>query len=167
MLAPSQAALIFAAVAADREHLREWLPWVDHTERVEDTRIFLEMQLNSQRQDAAYGFGIWQDERLRGIAGIHDINTADRNAKIGYWLSREAEGRGLMTRAVRALLGVCFNALSLERVEILVATGNHRSAAIPERLGFTLEGVTRHAQWLNGRFVDLRLYSLLRDEFRL
>jgi len=167
LLDPSQAAPIFAAVDADRDYLREWLPWVDRSQRVEDTRVFLELQQMNQKEGTAYGYGLWRSQRIRGIVGLHDVNMADRHCKIGYWLARQEQGRGQMTRAVRALLGVCFESLNMERVEINMATGNRPSAAIPVRLGFTEEGVLRHAQLVNGRFLDLRVFSLLREEFRL
>jgi ribosomal-protein-serine acetyltransferase len=166
LLSTEDAPAVFATVDANREHLRIWLPWVDHSLRVEDTSAFLVDHVNRREQGTALGYGLWQGERLGGIIGIHDLSQLDRHAKIGYWLSKEWEGRGRMLSAVQALLGVCFRSLSLERVEILCAVGNNRSSAIPERLGFHFEGVLRHAQLLNGRFVDLRLYSLLGEEFR-
>lgn len=166
LLSTSDAEAIFATVDANREHLRMWLPWVDKSLRVDDTAAFLTDHTLRREQGTALGYGLWQEERLGGIAGIHDLSLLDRHAKIGYWLAKEWEGRGRMLAAVQALLGVCFHSLSLERVEILCAVGNNRSSAIPERLGFRFEGLLRHAQLLNGRFVDLRLYSLLREEFR-
>jgi ribosomal-protein-serine acetyltransferase len=164
LLSVSDAPAIFSAVMANREHLRAWLPWVDKTQAVEDTAAFLTDHTLRREQGNALGYGLWRGPELLGIAGIHDISSLDHNAKIGYWLSKAAEGRGLMTLAVRALLDVCFGPLALERVEILCAVGNDRSSAIPQRLGFSCEGVLRHAQLLNGRYVDLRLFSKLKEE---
>lgn len=164
LLAVSDAPAIYSAVIANREHLRVWLPWVDKTQAIEDTLAFLTDHTVRREQGNALGYGLWRGSELLGMVGLHDITSLDHNAKIGYWLSKSAEGHGFMTLAVRALLDVCFGPLALERVEILCAIGNERSSAIPERLGFRLEGVLRHAQWLNGRFVDLRLFSKLKEE---
>jgi ribosomal-protein-serine acetyltransferase len=164
LLSVSDAPAIYSAVIANREHLRVWLPWVDKTQAVEDTLAFLTDHTLRREQGNAVAYGLWSGSELLGVAGIHDISSLDHNAKIGYWLSKAAEGRGLMTLAVRALLDVCFGSLGLERVEILCAVGNNRSSAIPQRLGFRFEGVLRHAQWLNGRYADLRLFSRLKDE---
>jgi ribosomal-protein-serine acetyltransferase len=166
LLQTAHAGAIFAAVHANRDHLRVWLPWVDRTITAEHTLAFLRDHVERREEGLGVGYGLWRQETLLGLAGIHDISVVDRQAKIGYWLSKDCEGQGHMTRAVRALLTVCYGSLGLERVEILCAVGNERSRAIPERLGFTFEGVLRHAQFLNGRFVDLRLYSLLRQEYR-
>jgi ribosomal-protein-serine acetyltransferase len=51
------------------------------------------------------------------------------------------------------------------RVVIACASKNQRSRAIPERLGFTHEGVAREAEWLYDRFVDSEIYALLNREW--
>ncbi len=70
-----------------------------------------------------------------------------------------------MTRACRALVDYAFAKLQLNRVEIRCATGNLRSQAIPERLGFTREGTLREGEWLYDHFVDLIVYSMLAREW--
>ena len=56
-------------------------------------------------------------------------------------------------------------AAGMNRVEIRCATGNKKSCAIPERLGFTFEGIQRNGGWLYDRFVDYRIYSILANEW--
>jgi ribosomal-protein-serine acetyltransferase len=63
------------------------------------------------------------------------------------------------------LLAYLFGELDLHRVVIQCGTENHRSCAIPQRLGFTKEGVLRQAQWVSGRWIDLNVWSLLRSEW--
>lgn len=156
---------IFLVVQENREHLREWLPWVDKTFTSEDTRKFLASVEAGRLERRTLAYGVYEDGEFRGVAGVHDIDLADRGAMIGYWLAAGARGRGLMTRSVRLLLRVLFEDLGLERVEIRCAEGNRASAAIPERLGFHFEGVRRHGQLLNAGFVNLRCYSMLRAEW--
>lgn len=156
---------IFLVVQDNREHLREWLPWVDKTFTSEDTRKFLASVEAGRKEGRTLAYGVYEDGEFRGVAGVHDIDMAERSAMIGYWLAAGARGRGLMTRSTRLLLALLFGTLGLERVEIRCAEGNRASAAIPERLGFQFEGVRRHGQFLNGGFVNLRCYSLLREEW--
>ena len=59
-----------------------------------------------------------------------------------------------------------FGNLGLNRVVMRVDVGNIRSRAIPERLGFTQEGVTRQSDWLYTRFRDMVLYSILAGEWK-
>lgn len=164
LLEPNQAEAIFATVDANRAHLREWLPWVDTSTETAHTRAFLEHHAGLMAAGHSFGYSMWQGGRVIGMIGVHDIVPALHCGAIGYWLARAAQGRGLVTEAVRRILPVCYGVYGLERVEIRCAVGNHRGSAIPERLGFTFEGVLRHAQLLHGVFIDLRLYSLLRGE---
>ena len=55
-------------------------------------------------------------------------------------------------------------AQDMERVEIRAGTGNKRSRAVPERLGFTYEGTLRRAQIVDGKWLDSAVYSMLREE---
>lgn len=70
-----------------------------------------------------------------------------------------------MTEAVRALTTHAFTVLKLNRVEIRAAVGNVRSRAIPERLGFSQEGVARQAERIGDRYEDSVVYSMLATEW--
>ena len=71
-----------------------------------------------------------------------------------------------MLRCCQTVLSRAFAQLDLHRVVIRCAPGNTRSCAIPEKLGFMREGLAREAEWLNGAFVDLNVYSLLSSEWK-
>jgi ribosomal-protein-serine acetyltransferase len=64
------------------------------------------------------------------------------------------------------MLEYLFDALELHRVEIRCGTGNTSSCAIPARLGFVQEGVARESQLVSGRWIDLSIWSMLREEWR-
>ena len=70
-----------------------------------------------------------------------------------------------MTGACRSLVDYLFFDLKLHRVEIRCAIGNERSCAVPQRLGFTREGVLRQAQAYNDRYFDLEVYGLLAEDW--
>ncbi len=149
---------LFAVVDANRAHLRQWLPWLDGNERVEDTRAFI---------DAVTG-SVWVIEEagaLCGVAGFNWIQRVNRACEIGYWLAATHQRRGLMTRCVARLVQHAFEDLNINRVTIPVAVENRRSRAIPERLGFRAEGVMRQAEWLYDHFVDHVMYALLRSDW--
>jgi ribosomal-protein-serine acetyltransferase len=71
-----------------------------------------------------------------------------------------------VTRACKQIIQVAFEEWGIERAVIQCGVENHRSSAVARRLGFTLEGIARHAQFLNGEFIDLEVYSQLRSEWR-
>ena len=111
--------------------------------------------------------GIWHAGTFSGVVSFVGINPGCRSAMIGYWLGAEYEGKGIMTRACKALIDYGFGDLSLNRIVIRAATENVRSQAVPLRLGFTREGVEREAEWLNDHFLDMIVYSMLRSEWQV
>lgn len=163
VLEPEDAEEVFALVESNRERLREWMPWVDPTHGPADTRAFIEGDRASDGLDA---LGIYVDGRYVGGIGIRP-DPLHGDAEIGYWIGSAHEGRGLISRACRALVDHAFGALGLHRVTIRVAPHNTRSRAIPERLGFTQEGVMREAGRSGLGAHDLVVYGLLDREWKL
>ena len=68
-----------------------------------------------------------------------------------------------MTEVVKELIKMAKEDLSLQKIDIRCATGNSKSRAIPERLGFKHEGTLRRAEKLYDRWVDHEVYALLID----
>ena len=155
---------LFALATANRGHLCPWLPWVAWTHSTADVRTFLRGALKQFGEGDGFHAGLWVDGRLSGCIGLHPVDWRNRQVALGYWLDRACEGNGFVTSAVRAVTLYCFRELELERVEIRAASGNVRSRAIPERLGFTLEGTLRHAQYVDGQWLDNMIYAMLRAE---
>ncbi|WP_410505761.1 GNAT family N-acetyltransferase [Janthinobacterium sp.] len=85
--------------------------------------------------------------------------------KIGYFIGEKFQGKGIITRSVRAVLEYCFDSLNINRMELRCAVGNLPSMRVAERLGFTHEGVLRQEEFLNGIFVDQHVYALLSEDF--
>ena len=95
------------------------------------------------------------------------IDRVNKVTEIGYWLDEHAVGRGLVTNACRRFIDHAFANLNLERVQIRCASENLRSRAIPEKLGFTQEGVLRRCERLHDRIVDLVVYEIRKGEWTL
>jgi len=157
---------LFALVDANRDRLRRWLPWPEANLSVQDSRAYILRVRAQARAGMALPFGLWWKDDLVGVAGYNWIDPANRSGAIGYWLAREAEGHGLMTGAVSALVRHGFYTLKLNRVEIRAGVRNRRSRAIPERLGFRHEGTLRQVERIAGRYVDHAVYGMLAEEWR-
>jgi ribosomal-protein-serine acetyltransferase len=156
---------LFAVTEANRSHLRAWLPWVDVVRVEADTLSFIEATIAQREASRGPTFAILDGGAIAGIAGFRPIDRVNRIGEIGYWLAAAAQGRGIMTRCCRFLVRYAFLTLDLNRVEIAAGTLNTRSRAIPERLGFKLEGVLRARENLYGTYLDHAMYSQLRTEF--
>jgi len=155
---------LFALTDANRSYLRSWLPWVDVVTTEADTRSFIESTIAQRSAGRGPTFTVLVDRAIAGIIGFRPIDRVNRIGEIGYWLAAHLQGRGIMTSCCRFLVRYAFLTLDLNRVEIAAATGNARSRAIPERLGFRFEGILRQRENLYGTHVDHAMYSQLRSE---
>jgi len=109
-------------------------------------------------------FAITVDDRPVGGAGVEpgqDLHV--RVGELGYWLGRAWWGRGLATRAARAMASYGFERLDLVRIEAGVLAWNPASARVLEKAGFQLEARQRQRAQKDGRVVDELLYMRLRD----
>lgn len=156
---------LFDQIDRNRKHLRQWLVWVDDTHGYEELSDFVENSVAQAIRDDGYQAAIFVDNQLAGAVGVHYINRNTSSTEIGYWLGGPYTGRGVMTTAVRAVINHAFQTWNLNRIEIRAAAQNTRSRAIPERLGFKLEGVMREAHNLYGEMHDLAVYAVLRREW--
>lgn len=158
------AAELTETIAAKREHLTTWLPWAE-AHGFADSVEFLERKRQQVEANDGFEAAIVLDGRLAGGIGFHRVDWINRSTSLGYWLAADAEGRGLMTAAVRAFLDHAFFEWELHRVIIEVVVGNERSQAIPERLGFQQEAILREAKLVGGSFEDTRLYAMLAPDW--
>jgi ribosomal-protein-serine acetyltransferase len=163
-LEPAHADELFRVVDANRAHLRQWLPWLDGNRSSSDSLIFIESTLRQAAARDGFQAAIIRDGQIVGVIGHHRIDWENRLTTIGYWLAERWQGQGIATTACRAVVAHAFETLGLNRVQICCATENSRSRAIPERLGFTREGIHREAEWLYDHFVDHAVYARLRRD---
>ena len=152
---------LFTLTDENREYLRRWLPWLDSIRRVEDTRAFIRAAEAQASQNNGTQLPIRLHDQIVGIVGHHQIDWRNRLTSLGYWIGEGFQGRGLVTTACQALIDHAFGDAHLNRVEIRCAVGNHKSRAIPQRLGFRQEGLFRDAEWLYDHFVDHVVYAML------
>ncbi len=164
LLRYEDAEAVARTVNQNRTHLRRWLAWVDGSRTVEDSRKFIASALQAMADDRGITLAIWVEGELAGLADLRII-LRDNRGEIGYWLAEKFQGRGLITRTVSLLLDYGFSEKRLHRIAIVAATGNARSRAIPERLGFHHDGTLRGYSKLYDRYLDMEVYSVLRDEW--
>ncbi len=153
-------------VDQNRAYLRQWLPWVDNSRTVEDSKAFIKYSLQQFANNEGFQTGIWYKGKFAGGIGYHAIDWVDRKVEMGYWLDESFQGKGLMTKACRTLITYAFAELGLNKVEIYCATENIRSCAIPKRLGFQQEGILRDAEWIYDHFVDHAVFGMLAREWQ-
>ncbi|RYE19909.1 MAG: N-acetyltransferase [Sphingobacteriales bacterium] len=162
---PEDAPSLFRAVDESRAHLRPWLRWVDATTKQEHIQQFIQrtmQQLNDQR---ALELGIVLNREIIGGLGMHEWDHMHKKAQVGYWIRKEHEGKGIVTRCLNRFLDFLFEKPGLNKIEIQFVPGNKRSAAIAQKLGFKIEGVLRQSYSMNGKLDDLVITGMLKNEW--
>ena len=104
--------------------------------------------------------------RLLGSISLMRFDFKNARGEVGYWLARDARGRGHATVAVRLICAWGIAALGLERIDLLAATGNPASQAVAERAGFRREAVLRSYMRARYERQDMVAYGLLASELR-
>ncbi len=166
LLAPEHAGQFFELVYQNRRHIGEWMFWVGDDYSLADAEAHIKIALEKSAANNGFEAGIWFDNQLAGCVRYNYIDWAHKNTELGYWLAAASQGRGLATLACRAMTDYAFTKLGLNRVEIRCMSENWRSRRIPERLGFTQEGVLRQVRWRQDHFDDHVVYGMLASEWQ-
>ena len=164
-MTPDDAEAMFA-YASDPEVTR-YVTWETHRS-IEDSRSFLELALGKYESGEEPDWGIVYkgDHRFVGACGIVGWVTEHARAEVGFVLSREYWGRGLMSEAVRTMLSFGFERMGLNRIEARCVAENVASARVMEKAGMTHEGTLRQREYIKRAYRDMEIYSILSNEFR-
>ena len=152
--------------AKDPEVARHVL-WEAHRSLWE-TRAYIRFLLYQYRNGDPGSWAIVLRESGKVIGTIGYMNYSPDNAtvEVGYSLSREHWGKGLMTEALRAVIGESFRVLQLHRIEAMHFTDNPASGRVMEKCGMRKEGELRQRLYNKGKFADVALYAILRSDPR-
>jgi RimJ/RimL family protein N-acetyltransferase len=163
----SDAQALLEAVAESRDHLRPWLPFADEHQTVDESRNWILQQMAHWILRNDLILSIWEREsdRFLGGIGLHPHDWVIGYFEIGYWIRVSAEGHGYIAESVSLLTVYAFENLKANRIEIRCDELNARSAAIPKRLGFVLEGRLRnHVAMPDGRLRTTLIFSLIPED---
>lgn len=157
---------LFNTVSSSRAHLHNWLDWVDKTTKVEHSLQFIQQSLHQLNTQEALALGIFYNDKLIGGMGMHHWDMVSKRAQVGYWISKEFEGMGIIHRSLVKFIDFLFKKIGLNKVEIHFVPTNKRSAAVAARLGCTVEGIIRQSVMRNGMPEDLVITGILKNEWK-
>lgn len=100
---------------------------------------------------------------IGGIGVLYNFGVHSHKSEIGYWLSRDFRGTGMMTQVIGAFVEHLFGTTNLIRIEAHVFIGNISSARVLEKNHFVLEGTGRATFMKNGKLKDTWLYALIKE----
>jgi ribosomal-protein-alanine N-acetyltransferase len=118
-------------------------------------------EFRSDRSVRLFAFGKPQGRRVIGNVNFVQLQRgAAHYCTLGYGISKEFEGRGLMREALVAGIGYMFGEMNMHRIQANYVPWNRRSGGLLRRLGFTVEGYARDYLFLDGAWQDHVLTSL-------
>ncbi|SOC15489.1 ribosomal-protein-alanine N-acetyltransferase [Ureibacillus xyleni] len=112
-----------------------------------------------------WGITLKEQGVVIGSCGFHNYVSQHFRTEIGFELSKEQWGKGIATEAVAAIINYGFEQMNFQRIEALIEPPNLPSQKLVEKLGFIREGLLRSYEYTNGKFDDLYMYSLLKQDF--
>ena len=158
---------LFALTKSNRAYLRKWLPWLDFNKTVQDTEKFIKSAIIQYKDGLGPQYAVFYKDRICGVNGYHRIDKNNKTGMLGYWLGETYNGKGIISSTTIKLLNIGFYEYKLNKIEIRCASENHKSRAVPERLGFKHEATLRQCELLYDKYVDHAVYSLLSIEYDL
>ncbi|HAQ08416.1 MAG TPA: GNAT family N-acetyltransferase, partial [Bacillus bacterium] len=143
---PGDGAGVCHAINASISELKPWMPFAQKEQTVEECEVNIrEAHVNFlNRTDLRLLVFKKDSGEFIASSGLHRINWEVPKFEIGYWIDTRHSGNGFMTEAAEGVSAFAFRELRARRVEIRVDFSNVKSRAVPERLGFTLEGILRN-----------------------
>lgn len=154
--------VIYSTIIDNFEYLKEWLPFINNTFDLDHVKTFIEGAIHISSNDLV--FLIYYNNQFVGIISLKDIDQTNKKAEIGYWLAESFQKKGIVSRSCKRLIEYAFNDLHLNRIQIKVAKYNTKSQAVAARLGFIREGIERDGELHTDGFVNLIVYSLLKND---
>jgi len=136
---------IFKAVDASREHLRPFCPWEKNDDSIESCLKYLkDKEPHTEAGDRVeYGIFIKGTGQYIGNIQVFGINKEHQKGELGYWLAKDATGKGYMKEAVLILEKECFTGLDIHRVQMTCNILNEASEKVIRSCGYTPEGTKR------------------------
>jgi ribosomal-protein-serine acetyltransferase len=143
---PGDGKAIFNAIQASVAELKPWMPFAQKEQSEQEVEINIREAYVKflKREDLRLHIFLKDTGEFIASSGLHRINWQVPKFEIGYWIDTRYSGNGYMTEAVQGITSFAFHELKARRVEIRCDSRNVKSRAIPERLGFTLEGVLKN-----------------------
>jgi ribosomal-protein-serine acetyltransferase len=165
-LRPEHAEEFLAHIDRGREFVGRFIRLPDLVTDVDSARAYLDGYARHAAADTGRLDGIWSDGRLVGGVLLRSMDVAEGIAEVGCWLEPSAAGRGLVTRAARALIRWAVEERGIHRIEWRVAPQNVASIAVARRLGMRRDGVLRERYLHRGTRYDAEVWSVLAPEWR-
>lgn len=150
------------AVAESQDRLKTWMSWAFPTPTLKETEAFIKGVLISYQARLGIQLCMWRDGEFLGNFGFNEIDWENNEAKIGYWCTNAAEGKGYVSESVKALTWYGIEVLGLTAIYIICEEGNLRSQSVAIRCGFELDIEADNKVFCPSQGTQVNAHSFLR-----
>jgi len=160
-----QANEFYKLIDKNRDYLDKYISFADNKDTPNQVKLFLREIANFNIGGQKFNLLIQCDGQIIGLIGFHKIDRVHARAEIGYWLGEDYQGRKIMQNVIPKFLHYGFEALAINKVELLTLTSHKRNIRLVEKIGFKKEGVLKEQYFMHGAFQDAIAYGMLKSEF--
>jgi len=164
--------VMFALFEKDIEYLTYWNDWPKRIKTFEDCKNFIMNHRRSYAEEKSIPAAMVFQGQVVGISCLSiQEKYVVKTGGLDYWIGKDYQGKGIVTKSCKVLLNYAFNDLKLNRISLRIKhvsndNENRQSRRVAERLGFIKEGVQRQGGVARNQFMDMVCYSLLQNEWR-
>jgi [ribosomal protein S5]-alanine N-acetyltransferase len=171
MCQPDEASQVVAYLRTNRLHLEDHGPiWPEGYLEIANWEKQLAINLAEFANDEAVKLFVFEKEVPGTVIGTINFTSILRRAAqfcfLGYGLGETHQGKGFMTEGLKAAIRFVFDDLNLHRISANYVPTNERSGRVLKKLGFQVEGYARDYLYLNGKWRDHILTSLLNESWK-
>jgi ribosomal-protein-serine acetyltransferase len=165
---PHDAEAVYEAVCESIKELSPWMPWCHRTYVLEDSRTWFSSRPDLWRKGLEYDFLITGrfNGRPLGICSLNNLDRENGLANLGYWVRTSQARQGVATACVPLVARFGFEELKLNRIEIIVATGNIPSQGLAAKIGAAREGRLRKRLVVRDHVYDAIMFSLIPEDMK-
>jgi len=117
------------------------------------------------RREAPWGISLQTNDKLIGTCGFDDWSIRHSRSEISYALGQPYWGNGYMTEALKRILSFGYDVMRLNRIDARCVLENVRSENVMKKLGMVHEGTLRQHMFMKGKYFDVRVYAMLRQDW--
>ncbi len=142
---PGDGQQVRLAVLESQDELRPWMPWAMNIPNEEEYEALIrQWHLDFLARTNLILFLFHKESgEFVGGSGLHRIDWQVPRFEIGYWVRTSMARQGYISESTQAITNFAFDVLNAERIEIRCDANNFKSAAIPPKLGYTLEATLK------------------------
>ncbi len=168
---------IYLTAIENEDDILKMYYWINNKELVNFNSSFFPVHFknhiewfeNIRKDKSTVLFGIRKkkDNELIGTCQLHSINSIHRKAELQIRLQFESSSKGYGKEVLKILIDYGFNDLNLNKIYLNVYETNSRAISLYEKMGFQKEGALREEIFLNGKYIDVYVMSILKNEWNI